>query len=143
MFDEARRALEQQASWRDELRSRAAALVTTASIVTALLGTETAFDGWGWLAIGAFASVIAVAVYVLLPRPWMFVVQARRLLDEYVEAEPSASLARMHRDLALHFEDDYRANAKRLSRMAIAMYCEAILIVIETGAWLINLGGRA
>ena len=148
VFRESLRALEQQAARRDDLRNRAGSLVASASIATAFLGGQSldataSFPTSAWLAVVAFAAIIGLSVYVLTPRRrWSFVASADDLITDYVEREPETTVDDMHRELALHFERHYQANARGLDRLTLAVQVSCLLLVFEMAAWLVDLQGR-
>lgn len=148
VFRESLRALEQQAARRDDLRNRAGGLMTAAAIATAFLGGQsldgaTSFAGSTWLAVLAFAWIIGLSLYVLTPRRgWILGTSAGDLIAEYLEGEMERTVDDMHRELALHFEDDIQANARSLDRFTVAVQVSGLLLVFEIAAWLIDLRGR-
>lgn len=148
VFRESLRAWEQQATRRDDLRNRAGGLIASAAIATAFLGGPS-LDGVGsfaattWIAILAFALIIGLSLYVLTPRRgWTLGASAGDLIAEYLEGEAARTLDDMHRELALHFEDDARANAGTLDCYTVAVQATGLLLVCEIAAWLIDLRGR-
>lgn len=82
-------------------------------------------------------------MYVLTPRRrWSFVASADDLITDYVEREPETTVDDMHRELALHFERHYQANARGLDRLTFAVQVSCLLLVFEMAAWLVDLQGR-
>lgn len=144
-YTEASRSIAQQQAVLDELRGRAATLLSAAAIVTGFLGGIALDDkqvgAVGTLAIVAFAIAGFLCVAVLLPWPgWNFRWNARDLIANYVEDPTSpASLAEMHRDLALWAEDDYGLNNVRINRLWNVMRGAAALLVLDVLLWLVEL----
>jgi hypothetical protein len=71
-YDIAVRALEQQERSLDELRRRTGSLLTAASLVTSFLGSQAiarhGLSGWIVAALVAFAALVVLAAFVLLPK---------------------------------------------------------------------------
>ena len=90
-----------------------------------------------------FAGVALAVFGILWPRShWEFIAGPRRLIATYVETEHPLSLARIHRDLALHMEDSYDANAWRLGWVIRLFRVAILLLAAETLAWIIDLVTR-
>jgi hypothetical protein len=79
IYDQSFRALDEQARVLDALRARAAALLASASVATALLGglagvTRPAgharLDPPSWAAIGLFVSVVLLSLVVMTRTAW-------------------------------------------------------------------------
>ena len=75
VFDEAKRAIELQSRLIDGARSRAAALLTAASIGASFLGAQALEDqnpgNWGKAGTAAFVAVVAVGVFVMFESHWV------------------------------------------------------------------------
>ena len=111
------RLLDQQHSNLNELRARAAGVLTASSLVVAVLGTSTAdIDSWGWAGLGVFAAIVAAAGAVLWPTSyaWVFGPSPSDLIAEYLDGETPASTADVYRDQALHLHTSADENAARL-----------------------------
>lgn len=147
VWEEARHALEMQRSQLDEVRSRGVAIISMASAAAFVASTALA-DGekmhaTTWVGVVAFAINVCAAAACLVPKPnWRFHREARALIREYVEAEPPASLGEMHRDLAIHLEDDFEHNRKQLKPLYLALRISAALLVVEVIAFAFDLRGR-
>ena len=125
-YDEAVRGLSQQQSVLESFRTRAGILLSAAAIATSFLGGTALQDGeltrWSWLAIVVFGLVGLAALFALWPRKdWEVFAAPRRLIETYVETASALDLAAIRRDLALHMEDSYDENAKRLQRLIFAL----------------------
>lgn len=146
-YDEAVRALQQQQSRLDNLRTRAGILLSAAAIATSFLGGK-ALEGrtptaWGWAAVGMFLALSAVALSILWPwDEWRFAVGIRELIQDYIEsAEPLPTTA-IHRDLALHMEDSYFENEVGLKRLIWSFRIASVLLSAEVIAWIIDIAAR-
>ncbi|HVM16248.1 MAG TPA: hypothetical protein VM290_01530 [Gaiellaceae bacterium] len=141
-FEEAVRGLSQQQSALDNFRTRAGLLVSAAAIATSFLGGQALAGGgftWlSWLAVALFVGVGASALFILWPRKdWEFVAGPRRLIATYAETENPLPLEEVHRDLALHMEDSYDANAVRLQRLVVALRLGSLFLAGEVLAWVV------
>src|SRR5688500_12739139 len=100
VWAEALRALGQQQSLLEGIRSRTGTLLSAAAISTSFLG-GIAFDdgevaGAGILASVLFGVTAALGVWILLPRPgWKWANTPRQLLTEYVEGDRPLAHERM------------------------------------------------
>jgi hypothetical protein len=144
-YEEALRGVVQQQAVLTDVRGRAATMLGVASISTSFLGGLALRDqrpiGWSWLAIGAFVAVGLLTIWILLPRRgWTFRMSARSLIKDYIEVERPADLPEMYRDLALHLENHFEGNQKRLDRLFWLLRSASVLLVAEIVLWLFILG---
>jgi hypothetical protein len=143
-YEEAVRALSEQQAVLDNFRTRAGILLSATAIATSFLGGQAlrdeSIDIWGWIAIGCFAAVACASIVVLWPRKdWEFAASPRRLLATYVETDDPLPLEKIHRDLALHMENSYLSNDRRLERLILLFRLAALLLAVEVGAWIVAL----
>jgi hypothetical protein len=121
-YEEAKRALSNQASALDALRARAGTLLAVAALATSFLGglvfQNDTPEGWApQFGIFAFIAVVVLLLLVVLPLPgWRFTLSARAVIRDFVEADSPASLAQTHRELALRFDQWLDRNERRPSR---------------------------
>ena len=146
-FDEAVRAVSQQHDALGELRGRTGTLIAATAIATSLLGGLTvqsdSVSPLTWVALGAFMAVGVMAVVILWPyEGWRFSTDAHDLIDTYVEADSPATLAEIHRDLAIHIQDDFIGNGHQLDRLYRLFRLASIFLVIELVIWLADLALR-
>jgi hypothetical protein len=144
-YEEAQRALTNQAGALDGLRGRAGTLLAVASLATSFLG-GLVFQGGtpkGWapqVGIFAFIAVVLLSLVVLLPMPgWKFTVSAQVIVRDFIEADSPASLAETHRELALRFEQWLNQNQRRLNRRYWIFIAASALLAVEVGTWLLVL----
>lgn len=143
-YNEAVRALSQQQSALDGFRTRAGILLSGAAIATSFLGGQ-ALGGrppstWSWIAIGAFAGLGLLALAILWPRKdWEFVVSPRQLIATYVESQQPLTVPQIHRDLALHMQNSWRANDRRLGVLIWLFRGASTLLTVEVVAWIVDL----
>ena len=146
-YDEARRRLDAQERAVDELRTRAGTLISAATIATSFLGARFVDSGGQpgnsvWIAVAAFATCLFLAVLCILPlAKWSFYFGTRKLIGEYIETDSPLSPPDTMRDLALHLEDDYKANEIRLVRLYKLFAVSVAALVVEVAAWLAHLAG--
>jgi hypothetical protein len=155
-FDNAQRSIADQRARVDNVRARAATLLSAAAIVTSFLGAEALRDTrllataqvankslqlWELIAIGTFAGVVVSVLFILLPRrrKWRFRLKGDTLLAEYVDA--NLSLEDTQRALIQHLEQHYRSNDILLARLFWALQLSALLLGVEVAAWIADLTG--
>ncbi len=121
VYDEAVRGIEGQREAVDEIRSRCGILLSAAAILAGFLGPDALKQGAQPIGVGvaAFALVLTVAptVFILLPtRGWAFTLGTQKLLADYVETDPPASMEELYRSIAWYLEIDWEENRKMLKR---------------------------
>ncbi|MEJ7567751.1 MAG: hypothetical protein WKF41_05745 [Gaiellaceae bacterium] len=147
-YDEAKRALDDQAKTLDGLRARAGTLLAVASLVTSFLGGQVLakptikealviradIGALGWIAIAAFLGVVVATMAILWPyRDWRFNLSASTITQwDVSEAEAKGHLAIFH-------EENYDANAPRLQNLFWCFQAGCLLLGIETIAWILDL----
>lgn len=144
VWSEALRALSQQQSLLESIRSRTATLISAAAISTSFLGGVAFDDGdvgkAGVVAVALFGLASGLYVWILLPRPgWKWANTPQQLVDDYVEAENPCSIDDMHRDLALHLGENHGENKKKLNRLMAQYSLASVFLAAEIVAWLVEL----
>jgi hypothetical protein len=151
------RALAQQQTVLDGLRTRASILISAAAIATSFLGAqalrppapnprtgiapEPTVHVFGWVAIAFFGLVGLFTILILFPRgDWRFRLSPRAVIRDYVESKPPSEITEMHRDLALHMEDDYAKNDEHLRTLFNFLRLACLFLVLEVVMWIIDLG---
>jgi hypothetical protein len=146
-YNEGMRQLEHQERSLDELRTRTATLLAASALTTSFLGAAALPHGPVWtvpvlIALTAFLIGIVTCVAVLWPRGhWEFVNAPERVIGDYAEGEPPATLPETHRDLALHAGTHATRNARRLGLRYIGFDIAAIALLVQVIAWLVALLG--
>jgi hypothetical protein len=145
VYQEAVRGLQHQQAVMESLLNRAGTLIFAASFANSLLGSRALTDGlgaWDWVAVGLLLVIGALAVVVLWPyyNLW-FRFDPQELLDRYVDADEPATMAGMHRDLALRIKADGLRNGRILGRMRVAVQLALVLLVINILAWMLSIAG--
>jgi hypothetical protein len=141
VYQEALRGLLQQQAAVESLHNRAATLVFASSFVSSLLGSRALADGlgaWDWLAVGLLLAIGALTVVLLWPYydlSWRF--DPQDLLDTYVDGQAPATMAGMHRELALRIKADWHRNGRVVRRLREAFQLALVLLVLNILAWLL------
>jgi hypothetical protein len=156
-FTQSLRGPTEQRARLDNLRTRAATLISAAAIVTSFLGAEALKDTrtgaggqpeadrtlelWELLAIAAFVGVGVLCLVILAPKTkgWLFRISGRRLLEDYIDAENPPDLPLFQRQLIGHIEDAHDANEEKLRPLIVCFQIGAILLALEVLFWLMDL----
>ena len=148
IWEEGVRAVDQQAHSIDEVRGRAATILSAASIAGAFLASavldgDEAFEVATWIATGAFTVVGLATTWVLWPRRgWRLSRQPRSMLHEYVEHSDPMDIDDVLHDLAGHLHDDSETNRRKLDRLFWGLTVGCGALVIELLAFLWDLQSR-
>jgi hypothetical protein len=143
-FDEAKRAITYQNENLANLRSRATALLSTSAVLATIASTlgliskdasgNTVMDTW--IALSVVVLVIGIgacAMIILVPTSgWIFTLNAKVLINGWIEGEPSASTDEMHKFLALAMTGHEERNRLKLNHLYRAFQIGAILLIVET-----------
>ena len=139
IYQEALRGLVQQQSLVENMNSRAGNLIFAAAFVSSMFGNQALPNGigvWDGLAIALLFGLGILIVFMLWPfHRYRFRFDPNELLGEYVDREPTATLAEMHRQLALRIEADRADNWKVIQRLRIALQIALSLFLLEILAW--------
>lgn len=157
-FETAQRSVAEQRGRLENVRARAATLLSAAAIATSFLGAEALKDvraGEGaspvadrslqvWEAVGiaSFLGVLVTCLLVVRPwKGWIFGLRGKDLLAHYVGRDAAEG----KRALIGHLETHYAKNEPKLRWMYLAFQLGGALLGIEVMAWLIDLtrGGRS
>ena len=143
VYQEALRGLLQQQAAVESLHNRAATLIFASSFASSLLGSRALADGlgvWDWLAVGLLLATGALTVVLLWPYYNLsFRFDAQDLLDTYVDSQPPATMARMHRELALRIKEDWHRNGRIVRRLREAFQLALVLLLLNIVAWLLSI----
>lgn len=146
VYDEALRSLAQQQTSVEGLRSRVGTLLSAASISTAFLGAQALADRspgrWGWLAMVSFVAVVGASIAIMWPYEWTFRRSAKATLRDYIEHDQPLAMPAIQRDLALHLEDHYERNERKLNRLLRVFEAGCAVLALEVVAWLVELTRR-
>ena len=143
-LDEARRALDKQASDLMSLRERSSGLVGIGGLAAAFLGglairNEEPLSAWTVAGAASFATLLVIAVVALWPRQFVFTQHADQLVTWADEGDDPAD---MDRNLALHMTNHFDANATRLDRLTRLYTAGLVILVLEISFLFVDLRGR-
>ena len=147
-YDASLRAVDDQASVLDGLRSRAGTVLAAAALVSSFLGGQALrvsqhLSIWSLTttAIAAFVVSAVLTLVVLWPFKFRFNLSAEAILDavEDHEARAQSSVGELHRALAIQLELNYVANRRRIGLLLLAFEAAIVSLVAEVALWLIVL----
>ena len=144
-YEEGKKAVADQSATLKETRDRVGTLVSAAAVVAGLAaalafnsGRTTRLGGWGVVATVAaatgFGAIALSAVMIWRPFPGTFALDAGMIVGSYVEGDPPATLAEIHRELALHLGTHSQYNRDLLDR-------RLTWFVVALQAFLLEIGG--
>jgi hypothetical protein len=146
IYAEALRGLVQQQSVVENMNSRAGNLTFAAAFVSSMFGNQALPDGigvWDGLALGLLFSLGVMIVFMLWPfQRYRFRFDPGELLTTYIDRDPPASLAEMHRELALRIEADRSSNWQVIQRLRLALQIALALFLLEILAWVFAIAHR-
>jgi hypothetical protein len=141
LWDEARRQLVRQEAALDTLRTQAVAVLSVASIVAGLFGsqvTRTNQPGSVDLAVGAalalFATTAVVAIVILWPRTWAFSHDLGDIFSK-VERQVPVDADDLSYTWAKHFESWRATNATKLKFLTCCFSLSCALSGLQVLAW--------
>jgi uncharacterized membrane protein len=145
VYEESLRGLQQQQAAVESLHNRAGTLIFASSFASSLLGSRALADGlgaWDWLAVVLLLATGALAVVVLWPYYNLsFRFDAQDLLDTYIDTQAPATMAGMHRDLALRIKADWHRNGRVVRRLREAFQLALVVLLLNILAWLFSIAG--
>lgn len=146
-YDEAVRALSQQQSMIDSLRTRTGLLLSTAAITTSFLGAQALNGGHPslltWLALIAFMGLSVASLAILWPHRLEFTANPANVIESYIETPEPLSVEEIHRDLSLHMHGSYAENLVGQKQLASRFRLAGVLLTTEVVLWIIDLASRA
>lgn len=142
-YDEAVRALSQQQSTIESLRTRAGLLLSAAAITTSFLGAQALNDGGPnvatWMALACFAGLSIAALAILWPHRLEFTANPANVIANYIETEDPLTVAEIHRDLSLHMHGSYADNLTGQKQLATRFRLAGGLLTLEVLLWIVDL----
>jgi hypothetical protein len=154
-FEHAQKNVDGQRLALDNLRSRAATLLSAAALVTSFLGAEALKDqkvgadgtlvadrtlqSAEYAAIACFLVVVVACLFILMPKRkgWTFRLDPATLIVGYVDG--GATLVQTQRALAGHLKNHFADNARKLETRYWAFQAGAAFLGAEVACWLIDL----
>jgi hypothetical protein len=143
------RAIADQASVLESMRSRAGTMLAAAAIVTSFFGgqaidAQTHFDYSSTigLAVAAFVAAALLTIVILWPFSFRFSLSARDILAIVDARATTAPVTpeEAHRELALRLEFNYDHNSPRIQALIWCFRGAILCLVMEVGAWIAALG---
>lgn len=148
IWEEGVRAVEQQAQVLNEVRSRAATILSAASIAGAFLASSAlsggeAFRASTWVAVVAFAVVGLATSLVLMPRRgWRLERRPRKMLEDFVEGTRPVGIDDLLHELAGHLDNNFVSNRQKLRWLTGGLTVGCMALVVEILAFLWDLQSR-
>ena len=71
-------------------------------------------------------------IWILWPVHWIFGLSPGKLLDDYVEASPPASLTKIYRNGAIYLQRHFDSNEQRLNLLSWVFRVGSVLLIVET-----------
>lgn len=145
-YEASSRAIVDQASVLESLRSRAGTLFAATALVTSFLGGQAdlsplrAFSYTG-LAIATFVAVAMLTLAILWPYRLRFSVSAASMLAIVAEREDEAPVTprEAYTELALRYEEMYDTNARTIRALLACFRLAIVFLVVEVAAWIVVL----
>lgn len=144
LLEQVTRALTQQVSAIDTLRTRAGTVVAAASLVSSFLGATTLAKSHlpapalalVLLALLALVTTVIATVIILWPYTWRTGFDGHEALAKYIEADPPADLDEMRRSFAYYMQEDITKNRAKLNRLYVVFQVAVVAIGLEVVFWL-------
>ena len=148
VLDAGLRNLSQQTAAIDELRGRISGVLAAVSLSTAFLGDRAldqtkGYPAWAIVGLTAFCVVVIACLVVLWPVKWLAAsLNARTLLNDYVDSKPPYTIDSMRRKVAEDAQDGFAKNEKKLKWRYWAFALSCFALGVDIAAWLLLLAGR-
>lgn len=130
------RALDEQERALSSLRNCAGAILAAASIAGSFLASATgsgALSAWGVAAMTAFALCSASAIWILVPRSFVFAFRGSVVLRE--QGSNSASTVEAYRAAQAWIEPYVESNRATIRRLEECMTASCVLLAAEVLLW--------
>jgi hypothetical protein len=148
IYSEALRMISEQRIDRDSVRTRAGTLLTGASLVTSFLGgfalsryhdahPHTGLSALAWSAIAAFIAVVVLAVAILLPWRWTFVLSPTILVEDHLDGPTKTDPDALRRFLATTIEGHQEGNARMMRWLFFLFGVACACLIYEAVAWVL------
>ena len=145
-YEEAVRALSQQQSTIESLRTRAGLLLSAAAITTSFLGAQALNAGGAqvstWLVLTSLAGLSVAVLTILWPHQLEFSANPANVIGSYIETEEPMTTAEIHRDLSLHMHDSYAENLDGQKQLASRFRIAGALLTVEVFLWIIDIATK-
>jgi drug/metabolite transporter (DMT)-like permease len=144
-YDESIRALQQQSSVLDDLRTRTGIVLAALSITAGFLGAKAlenpGLTTWSWAAIVCFALAGVFSLCVLWPSgKWSFTSNAKIILED-LSRDDSITLDEMYGTYGEANQEAWESHDRdRLKPLIWFFRLAVIFLVLQVGFWLAALG---
>ena len=140
IHEEALRGIARQQSVIENLRTRSGTLFAAASLVAAFLGAqalqrEPRLDELAWIAVGSFVVLFVVAMSILWPWKFKFVLNPEILIEDHM----SKSVPQLQVYLARIWRENYEWNQRKVNQLSVVFRLGLLALVVEVLAWLLRL----
>jgi hypothetical protein len=144
-YDAGRHALADQESIVSEIRRSTGTLLAAHALVASFLGAATlrseGLHGWSWVALAALVAGLIVAATLLAPWRLVFAVDPHELYGQlYAQARQEVS-AEWLAAAGFGYDRLRERNARRVNLMSALSTALAVLMVLQTLAWIAELLG--
>jgi len=148
-YQEGERSIDDQARTLESLRARAATLFSAAGVIGGFLvglalnkTPTTQLRGLGWLGLTVGAAAFLVVAVAVVAIWWPVTMHVRldpgRLIVDYIESESPATLAELHREIALWRHQQINSNSVRLDRRVDLLIIALMAFPVEVIALLLS-----
>lgn len=132
-YQEALRSISDQQT---ALQNRASTVASAGAVITGLIGLRndagTGSGALGFVAIASLLIIVILSGTIMWPRrEWRFHFRASDLQWNYLEGPRRLSADLMKRDLALHLESYFHANAERIDRFGVLLSVAIVLLFVN------------
>jgi len=147
-YDAGRHALADQASIVGEIRRSTGTLLAAHALVASFLGAATlradGLHSWSWVALAALVAGLIVAATLLVPWRFVFAVSPHEIYGQlYEQARGEAGIDNPEWLVAaaVGYDRLRERNARRVRLMSALSTMLAVLMVLQTLAWIVELLG--
>lgn len=110
------------------------------SLVSAFLGAqslqrEPQLDGLAWIAVGSFFMLFVMAMFILWPWSFKFVLNPEILIENHM----SKSVPQLQVYLACIWRENYEWNQRKVKELSVVFRLGRVALVVEVFAWLLRL----
>ena len=150
VLSEVTRALTQQLSAIDALRTRAGTVVAAASLASSFLGAAVLADNslrcltllFTILALFMLVVTLVSTIVILWPYVWKTGFDAKVAIADYVEADEPATLNEMRRSFAWYIQEDVAGNQAKLDSLYGTFRVAVVSLGLQVCFWLAALALR-
>jgi hypothetical protein len=140
LWEYAKAGADQQSTEFDSLRTRAVAIISVATLVSGLFGSQlpalhhSHFKTAALVAaLVCFGITVSLVVTIAWPRSWYSGAHLDELVTQVADGE--ASLAQINLSLASRVEENWTANQRTLSSLYPLFGLECLLVGLQVIAW--------